>query len=51
VAGWMIARGPKGDGLKKQIEAGKYPGIVKTRLMGPDTFICLYSRPPLLFLI
>ena len=26
--------GPKGDGLKKQIEAGKYPGIVKTTLDG-----------------
>src|SRR5262249_354234 len=25
-----IAGGPKGDGLKKQIEAGQYPGIVKT---------------------
>src|SRR5262249_17123255 len=24
-----IAGGPKGDGLKKQIEAGQYPGIVK----------------------
>jgi hypothetical protein len=23
-----IAGGPKGDGLKKQIEAGQYPGIV-----------------------
>ncbi len=29
-----IAGGPKGDGLKKQIEAGKYPGIVKTTLDG-----------------
>jgi arylsulfatase A-like enzyme len=27
-----IAGGPKGDGLKKQIEAGQYPGIVKTTL-------------------
>ena len=25
-----IAGGPKGDDLKKQIEAGTYPGIVKT---------------------
>ena len=38
---WMptlveIAGGPKGDGLKKQIEAGKYPGIVKTTLDGVD---------------
>jgi arylsulfatase len=36
---WMptfveIAGGPKGDGLKKEIEAGKYPGIVKTTLDG-----------------
>src|SRR5262249_26008417 len=29
-----IAGGPSGDGLKKQIEAGKYPGIVKTTLDG-----------------
>jgi hypothetical protein len=29
-----IAGGPKGDGLKKQIEAGKYTGIVKTTLDG-----------------
>lgn len=29
-----IAGGPKGDGLKKQIEAGKYPGFVKTTLDG-----------------
>ena len=31
-----IAGGPKGDGLKKQIEAGKYPGIVRTTLDGVD---------------
>jgi len=31
-----IAGGPSGDGLKKQIEAGKYPGIVKTTLDGFD---------------
>ena len=31
-----IAGGPKGDGLKKQIEAGTYPGIVKTTLDGFD---------------
>jgi arylsulfatase A-like enzyme len=36
---WMptfveIAGGPKGDGLKKRIEAGQYPGIVKTTLDG-----------------
>jgi arylsulfatase A-like enzyme len=29
-----IAGGPKGDGLKKQIEAGTYPGILKTTLDG-----------------
>src|SRR6266446_2803039 len=29
-----IAGGPTGDGLKKQIEAGQYPGIVKTTLDG-----------------
>jgi arylsulfatase A-like enzyme len=31
-----IAGGPKGDGLKKEIEAGRYPGIVKTTLDGVD---------------
>jgi arylsulfatase len=36
---WMptfveIAGGPKGDGLKKKIESGSYPGIVNTRLDG-----------------
>src|SRR5580700_1930576 len=31
-----IAGGPKGDGLKKQIEAGQYSGIVKTTLDGVD---------------
>jgi arylsulfatase A-like enzyme len=31
-----IAGGPKGDGLKRQIEAGQYPGIVKTTLDGVD---------------
>jgi arylsulfatase A-like enzyme len=31
-----IAGGPKGDGLKKQIESGQYPGIVKTTLDGVD---------------
>src|SRR5262249_49025844 len=29
-----IAGGPKGAALKKQIEAGQYPGIVKTTLDG-----------------
>jgi arylsulfatase A-like enzyme len=31
-----IAGGPKGDGLKQQIEAGQYPGIVRTTLDGFD---------------
>jgi arylsulfatase len=31
-----IAGGPKGDSLKKEIEAGTYPGIVKTTLDGYD---------------
>ena len=36
---WMptlveVAGGPKGDGLKKEIEQGAYPGIVKTTLDG-----------------
>src|SRR5678816_952747 len=31
-----IAGGPKGDELKKRIEAGSYPGIVKTTLDGVD---------------
>jgi len=31
-----IAGGPKGDGLKQQLEAGQYPNIVKTTLDGFD---------------
>jgi arylsulfatase A-like enzyme len=31
-----IAGGPKGDELRQQIEAGRYPGIVKTTLDGFD---------------
>jgi arylsulfatase len=31
-----IAGGPKGDGLKKKIESGTYPGIAKTTLDGHD---------------
>src|SRR6201987_4090483 len=31
-----IAGGPKGDALRTQIEAGRYPGIVKTTLDGFD---------------
>jgi arylsulfatase A-like enzyme len=44
---WMptlaqLAGGPTGDGLKKQIEAGKYPGFVKTTLDGVNQadFLC-----------
>ncbi len=38
---WMptltdIAGGPKGDGLKQEIEAGKYPGFVTTTIDGID---------------
>ena len=29
-----IAGGPKGEELNKEIMAGKYPGIVKTKLDG-----------------
>jgi arylsulfatase A-like enzyme len=29
-----VAGGPKGDGLKKELEQGSYPGIVKTTLDG-----------------
>src|SRR5208283_3506840 len=32
----LTSLGPKGDDLNKQIQAGKYPGIVKTRLDGFD---------------
>jgi arylsulfatase A-like enzyme len=39
-----IAGGPKGDGLKKQIEAGSYPGIVKTTLDGVDQTDYLLGR-------
>jgi len=39
-----IAGGPKGDGLKKQIEAGKYPGIVKTTLDGVNQFDYLSGK-------
>jgi arylsulfatase len=31
-----IAGGPKGNGLRQQIEAGQYPGIVRTTLDGFD---------------
>jgi arylsulfatase A-like enzyme len=48
---WMptlveIAGGPKGEGLKQQIEAGKYPGIVKTTLDGVNQIDYLTGRSP-----
>jgi arylsulfatase A-like enzyme len=39
-----IAGGPKGDGLKQQIEAGQYPGIVKTTLDGVNQIEYLSGR-------
>jgi arylsulfatase A-like enzyme len=39
-----IAGGPKGDGLKKQIEAGNYKGIVKTTLDGVNQFNYLTGK-------
>ena len=41
-----IAGGPKGDALKKQIEAGEYPGIVKTTLDGFDQRDFLEGKSP-----
>ena len=41
-----IAGGPKGDGLKKQIEAGQYPGFVKTTLDGVDQRAYLEGQGP-----
>jgi arylsulfatase len=41
-----IAGGPKGDDLKKQIEGGKYPGIVKTTLDGVDQRAYLEGTSP-----
>ena len=41
-----IAGGAKGDGLKKQIEAGQYPGIVKTTLDGVDQREFLEGKSP-----
>ena len=48
---WMptlveIAGGPKGEGLKKQIEAGSYPGIVKTTLDGVNQIDYLTGKSP-----
>jgi arylsulfatase A-like enzyme len=39
-----IAGGPKGDGLKQQLEAGQYSGIVKTTLDGFDQTEYLSGR-------
>ena len=39
-----IAGGPKGNDLKKQIEAGKYPGIVKTTLDGVNQLAYLEGK-------
>ncbi len=39
-----IAGGAKGDELKKRIEAGQYPGIVKTTLDGVDQIEYLTGR-------
>ena len=39
-----IAGGEKGDALKKRIEAGQYPGIVKTTLDGVDQTEYLSGR-------
>ncbi len=41
-----IAGGPKGDALKKQIEAGQYPGIAKTTLDGFDQRDYLEGKSP-----
>lgn len=48
---WMptlvdIAGGPKGNDLKKQIEAGQYPGIVKTTLDGVNQRAYLEGQGP-----
>src|SRR5215218_5232223 len=39
-----IAGGPKGDELKREIEAGSYPGIVRTTLDGVDQIDFLTGR-------
>ncbi len=39
-----IAGGPKGDELKKKIESGTYPGIVKTTLDGHNQFDYLTGK-------
>jgi arylsulfatase A-like enzyme len=40
------AGGPKGDGLKKEVEAGRYPGIVKTTLDGFNQLDYLEDKCP-----
>lgn len=39
-----IAGGPKGNELKKQLEAGKYPGMVKTTLDGVNQLAYLEGK-------
>jgi arylsulfatase A-like enzyme len=39
-----IAGGPRGDGLKQRIEAGQYPGIVRTTLDGVNQVEYLSGR-------
>jgi arylsulfatase len=39
-----IAGGPRGDGLKQQLEAGQYPGIVRTTLDGVNQVEYLTGR-------
>jgi arylsulfatase len=39
-----IAGGPKGEGLKQQLEAGQYPGIVRTTLDGVNQIEYLSGR-------
>ncbi len=41
-----IAGGPKGDGLNKQIMAGTYQGIVKTKLDGVNQLAYLLGKSP-----
>jgi arylsulfatase len=40
----QVAGGPKGDGLRKQIEGGNYPGFVKTTLDGVNQYEYLHGR-------
>lgn len=41
-----IAGGPKGDELNEQVMAGKYPGIVKTKLDGVNQLAYLTGKSP-----